>query len=205
MGALIFILSGILSLLFISAFIFIVYYLTPERYVENHKMVVFFVLGVYALINILYFKNIIPPIPLSLKEGDVYHLVEKTPEGNYRTFSEADSWKEKFGLSQELHLHAVEAAYVFSSIFAPTDLDITITHDWQYYDNEENEWLSSSKINFPIKGGRGDGYRGFSKKENIFPGQWRVDIKTERGQVIGRVRFDIKIGAPAENLILKVI
>lgn len=193
MGALIFILSGIASLLFIWTFIFIVYYLTPERYIKSHKILIIVIFGIYTLINILYFKNIIPPIPLSLKEGDVYHSVMRTADGNYRATGEEDSWCEKFGFSQKLHLRAGEPAYVFSSVFAPTDLSIDLTHDWQYFDEEKNEWISASKISFPVKGGRSEGYRGFSKKENVFPGKWRVDIETDRGQVIGRVRFDIEI------------
>lgn len=205
MGALVFILSGIISLIFISLFIFIVFYLTPELYIKSHRLLVVVILGIYALINILYFKNVIPPIPLSLKEGDVYHSVQKSGQGNYLLTGEADSWKEKFGLSQKLHLQPGDPAYVFSSIFAPTDLDTTIVHDWQYFDEKEGKWMSASKINFPIQGGRDEGYRGFSKKENIFPGRWRVDIETERGQVIGRIRFDIEIGASPDGLETKTI
>ena len=32
----------------------------------------------------------------------------------------------------------------------------------------------------------------FIGKENLFEGNWRVDVKTERNQIIGRVRFNIK-------------
>jgi len=201
MGDFIFLLSGLLSILFIWGFIFVVYYLTPERYADNHKFLIVTISLIYISINILYFKNIIPPIPLSLKEGDVYHFVERKPTGNYQVVGEVDSWQEKLGVGQKLHLSPFEPAYVFSSIFAPTDLDTTIVHDWQYFDEEKDEWISVTKIVFPIKGGRAEGYRGFSKKENIYPGLWRVDIKTQRGQVIGRVKFDIEISEtkPALN------
>ncbi|MCF1193471.1 DUF2914 domain-containing protein, partial [Mangrovimonas sp. AS39] len=67
------------------------------------------------------------------------------------------------------------------------------------------KWVSGSKISFPIKGGRNEGYRGFSKKENVFSGKWRVDIETERGQVVGRVRFDIFIVDTAGVLETKII
>lgn len=193
MGAVIFIISGLVSLFVIGVFIFIVYWLTPEKYLESHKIVVVVVLGTYAVLNILYFKNIIPPIPLSLKEGDVYHLIEKKANGTYEVTGERDKLREKFGLSQNLHLRAGDPAYVFSSIFAPTDLDTTITHNWQHFDAAKGEWVSASKISFPITGGRSDGYRGFSMKRNLEAGKWRVDITTSRGQVIGRVRFDILI------------
>ncbi|HEY4493868.1 MAG TPA: DUF2914 domain-containing protein [Candidatus Paceibacterota bacterium] len=192
MGAGTFLLSGLVSLGLISVLIFIIYRFTPERYQGNARFLAVTVLGLYIFINILYFANIIPPIPLSLKAGDVYHSVEKKSSGQYVAVGEVDTWREKFGGVQSVHLRAGEPVYVFSSVFAPTELQIDIVHDWQYL-NLEGKWVSATKITFPIRGGRNEGYRGFSKKENIFPGHWRVDVATTRGQVIGRVRFDIEI------------
>ncbi len=200
MSASIFLLSGLVSLILISIFIFIVYYITPELYRKNEIPLFIIIISIYAIINILYFTNVIPPIPLALKVGDVYHSVEKNPAGNYLVTGEKDSWREKLGLSQKLYLRVGEPAYVFSSVFAPTDLKTDIMHKWQYFFDEEGEWMTVSEVSFPIVGGRSEGYRGFSKKENIFPGSWRVDIKTDRGQVIGRVRFDIVSGSPLEEL-----
>jgi len=201
MGILIFLASGGISLVFISIFIFIIFYLDPGQYKkENNKFIFLIVSGLYVLINLLYFTNIIPPIPLSLKIGDVYYFVQKQFDGNYLTISEKNTWREKFGLSQKIHLAPGEPAYVFSSVFAPTDLGIKIVHDWQNFNEVENKWISLDRIIFSIEGGRGEGYRGFSKKENVFPGKWRVDIKTERGQVIGRVRFDIEVGSRPGDL-----
>jgi len=39
-----------------------------------------------------------------------------------------------------------------------------------------------------IEGAR---YRGYTFKRYAQPGPWRVDVETEEGHVIGRIRFDI--------------
>lgn len=205
MGAMVFLGSGVISLIFISLFVFIVAYFVPQRYKESAKLLILTVLGLYVSINILYFTNIIPPIPLSLKTGDVYHLVERQVDGDYIVRGEKNTWYEKFSLSQKIHIISGEPVYIFSSVFAPTDLDIRIIHDWQFFDENKSDWISLNKIIYPIKGGRNEGYRGFSKKENIFEGKWRVDIETERGQVIGRVRFDIEIVNAPPGLETRII
>lgn len=205
MGALIFLESGIISLALIGLFILGLSKLSPLRFTESKKLLVFTVFALYAFINLLYFTNIIPPIPISLKSGGVYYLVLRKPDGSYLVTGEKDNkWYRKF-TREVVYLREGESAYVFSSVFAPTDLTTKIIHDWQYFDQTQDKWVSVSKIAFNIIGGRGSGYRGFSKKENIFPGKWRVDIKTDRNQVIGRVRFDIKEGEPLSGLETKTL
>ena len=205
MSVAVFLWSGALSLGLVGVFIFVISRFAPHRYKESEKRLIVAILAVYAIINILYFTNIIPPIPLSFKGGDVYHRVERREDGNYLVTGEADVWQEKFNLGQTVHLVAGEPVYVLSSVFAPTDLNIKIVHNWQYLDEEKVRWKSASKISFPIRGGRDEGYRGFSSKANVFPGHWRVDIETDRGQVIGRIRFDIEMVDVVQNLEAEVI
>jgi hypothetical protein len=46
----------------------------------------------------------------------------------------------------------------------------------------------------PVQGGRREGFRTFSRK-TAFPsdsvGRWSVDVTTESGQLIGRLRFRV--------------
>jgi hypothetical protein len=46
----------------------------------------------------------------------------------------------------------------------------------------------------PVQGGRREGFRTFSRK-TAFPadpiGRWTVDVMTESGQLIGRLRFRV--------------
>lgn len=208
MGAIIFLWSGAISLALVGFFILIIARMAPARYRDSRRFLFLVVPTLYIFMNILYFTNIIPPIPLSLKTGDVFHLVEKQSSGNYLTVEEKDTWREKLNLGQTIHLRPGEPVFVFSSVFAPTDLNVKIIHHWQYFDEKKREWVTANKINFPIRGGRDEGYRGFSVKSSIFTGEWRVDVETDRGQVIGRVKFDIEISETApeqESLETKII
>ena len=205
MGALIFVLSGLVSLLFIHLFSKILLKVVPNLYLESKNDLRNAVLSIFIIINILYFTNLIPPIPLALKEVGVYNLVSK--EGDqYVLIGEEERWYEKLNILSAKVARVSDAGslYVFSSVFAPTDLDTTIVHNWQYFDEEKNKWVSATKIPFSIKGGRKHGYRGFSKKGNLFEGKWRVDVETERGQIIGRVRFDVET-RPRNRLLKQIL
>ena len=85
-----------------------------------------------------------------------------------------------------------QPVFVFSSVFSPADLDTEIVHHWQYFDQRTNRWKSAGYIAFPIVGGRDDGFRGYTQKDNLFEGAWRVDVETKRGQLIGRETFRVE-------------
>ena len=194
MGDGVFILSGIASLVIIYLFFKILLKVVPRRFKSSKDSLLKVVFSVFVLISMLYFSNLIPPIPLALKDAGVYHLVERIGL-NYRVVGEEKEWYRSLPLfpPETVHWEAGTPLYVFTPVFAPTDLNTTVVHDWQYFDDETGEWVSSTKTSFSIRGGRDRGYRGFSVKDNIFPGKWRGDVKTERGQIIGRVRFNVEI------------
>jgi len=187
-----FILSGVLSLLVIYLFILGLKKIVPIKYNKSRINLRNSVVSIFILINVLYFSNLIPPIPLSLKDAGVYHNIQRV-NGSYLVTDEDTKWYKEIFKRDTIYLNQKEGAYVFSSVFAPTDLNIKVVHDWQYFDEEKDEWTSTGEISFPILGGRDGGYRGFSKKENVFTGKWGVDIETERDQIIGRVRFNIEV------------
>ena len=144
-----------------------------------------------AAMNALYFSNIIPPIPLSVREAGVYHDVQRS--GNaYILKTETQTWLEKIQPGQTIHIKAGERVYVFTSIFAPAKLQTKIYHRWQYYDEPSSQWVERGRYFFFITGGRDAGYRGFSTKANVPAGKWRVYTETERGQVLGRIKFIVE-------------
>ncbi len=191
MGALIFLLSGFVSLIIIGLLLYGFSRIMPKRAKEKRRVLTASILSIFLAINFLYFTNVIPPIPLSLKDAGVYHYVGHDGKGNYSVRSEEKKWYEFDIVSKEIHLESGAPVYVYSAVFAPTDLNTNILHKWQYYDTNKKEWVTSSKIQFPISGGRDGGYRGYSFKESVFPGKWRVDVTTERGQILGRIPFKI--------------
>ena len=148
----------------------------------------------------MYFTNVIPPLPLSLMSAGVFHNVERTENGMYSVLYEGQAWYETLKWYTAYHHNGGDRVYVYSAIFAPTGLGTKILHHWQYYDTVSGVWKTADKLEFPIYGGRSNGYRGYSFKTNITSGLWRVDVITERGQILGRVKFEVISGAFTKQL-----
>jgi hypothetical protein len=190
-GDSVFIISGVLSIVAIGLFLTLLRLLVPSQmHIKNFLTVSSGVVSIYIIINIFYFTNILPPIPLSLKDMGVYHYVERVQD-LYIVQSEKTTVKNFFQIYDDIHLVAGDPLYVYSAVFAPTDLKTKVIYHWQYYDEKDGEWLTTGTVAFPIVGGRDGGYRGYSKKDNFFPGRWRVTLETERGQIIGQSRFRV--------------
>ncbi len=192
MGDTIFLLSGALSLGAFYVVLCLVRRVAREEVEANRRVLSPLIMMIFIFFNFLYFNNMIPPIPLSLKEVGIYHTVSRTRAGQYLLSYEAPHWYE-FGdtTSSVAHLVSGESAFALSSVYAPAELETDIMHRWEYYDLAEKEWLTVNIIRFPISGGRLDGFRGYSQKENIAAGAWRVSVETARGQVIGRYAFEV--------------
>jgi hypothetical protein len=190
-GPWIFIISGLVSLGIISLFIKSLFYFIKDKFAKSKKLIIVLISGVVVLVNFLYFTNLIPPIPLSLKDGGIYHSIHKNDEGNYEVAYEDYGWKKYFMLYPEFKRLPGSAAYAFSAVFSPKDLNLTIVHEWQHYNETEEKWNTTSAIKLPVLGGRDSGFRTYSVSTNLASGKWRVNVKTEQGQIIGRMRFNI--------------
>lgn len=183
--------SGGLSLLYIGAFLALLFF-TVLRGTDTYHLreVALIIAGIFVSFNILYFLNVIPPVPLSLKDIGIYHSVLKRSDGAYIALYEQKRWWEFWRDTADTYvLSGSRSAFCFSSVFAPTDLTTPVFHKWEYKDPATGEWQVRSRISFPISGGREDGYRGFSVKSALTPGQWRCDVETSQGSLIGRVSF----------------
>lgn len=146
---------------------------------------------VFLTMNVFYFYNLIPPVPLSIRDAGVYHSVAKS--GNdYVVEGEPRTLLQKLTSPNIIHLGPDERAYVYSSIYSPIDLNIDIVHEWKYFDPSVRQWMSMSKVTFHLVGGRQEGYRGYSYKTNMPAGAWRVFVETPGGQVLGRYEFDVE-------------
>lgn len=189
-GHFIFLLSGLASLSVISLYILILSRFIKKDLMESKKTISLLIAGIFAFINFLYFTNIIPPIPLSLKDAGVYHSIQKNQEGNYDVTYENYGWEGYFKLYPEFKEVAGSPVYVYSAIFSPKELNLTISHEWQHYNEAQNRWVTERVISLPVVGGREGGFRTYSARSSLAPGKWRVAIKTEQGQTIGRVRFN---------------
>ena len=204
LGADLFVASGVLSLLVVSMFLLILRKFAREKFKNSHNILMTSLFSTFILMNILYFTNVIPPIPLAIKDAGVYHNVIKNSVGNYEVQSEPTIWQDYFNPYPVFHKKAGETVYVFSSIFSPVNFATNIVHQWQYYDETKKAWVDSGRIVLPITGGRAEGYRLYSSKQAIIAGLWRVKVMTVSGQVLGRVNFRVEDATTSPDLITKV-
>ncbi|OGH67067.1 MAG: hypothetical protein A3B90_00565 [Candidatus Magasanikbacteria bacterium RIFCSPHIGHO2_02_FULL_41_13] len=196
-----FIVSGAASIILISVYLFVLTRLAAS----TKKQSINFILSILVIsifMNALYFFNIVPPIPLALREHLVSHGIVRSA-GGYLLHVEKESWWKKIFIGSTFHKSGEESLSVYTAIFAPKNLNAKIIHDWQWYDTTKKEWVSKDRLSFLLTGGRREGFRGYSTKTTVPAGQWRVYVKTERGQVLGRVSFTVVIAS--ESIILKDI
>jgi hypothetical protein len=190
MGPGIFLLSGFFSLFLIWAFSRLLFRLAPALAASGGWRLRAGVLGIFLLINLFYFTNILPPIPLSLKEGGIYQRVSRNENGLIGVGPKL-SWREWLRFYPAIAPGPGGELAAYSAVFAPTRLTTNIVHHWRRYDEVAGAWISQSRVTFPIVGGRDGGYRGYSTKSQVAPGRWRVDVETPRGQLIGRIKFSV--------------
>lgn len=191
-GNSIFLLSGAASLAFIALFLFILRFFVREPVEHSKKWLIGGIAAIYFILNILYFTNIIPPIPLSLKEGAIAHSVARISNG-WEILVEPKPWYVFFrDYNPVVHWQPGQRVYTYAAVFAPTKIKTEIYHVWFFYDPNLEEWVQKSKVNYEIIGGRDGGYRGYSyNRLGLAPGKWRVDIVNSKGQVLGRLPFKI--------------
>jgi MFS family permease len=195
MGPVIFVGSGLLALLIMYVFFGLVTRIVPNFVLLQKRNVVFIIGCIYLTLNVLYFTNLIPPIPLSLKEVGIYHSVVKYEDGSYELTYEKPKWWEWYRDSDKVFHYSVgENIFCFASVFSPSRLNTSIYHKWEYFDEEAREWKVHGRYAYPILGGRDDGYRGYTQVTAYHEGEWRCTVETERGQVIGRESFTIASG-----------
>ena len=190
-GVSMFLLSGVASLIVLWGFTRLLHHFSREKFKKSGRRIWLSIFSIYALINILYFTNLIPPIPLSLKDAGIYHSVSVDSRGNYLVSEEdREGWGKYFELRQKVHLLSAEPLYAYAAIFSPGALNTQVVHEWQS-ENEFGEWVTASRIPISLAGGRVQGFRTYSTKSSLTPGRWRVNVETPRGQLIGRINFEV--------------
>lgn len=146
----------------------------------------------FVLIGLLvgfYFLNWIPPVPLSLKFGGIYHEVKKAGDRFELSFDK--KWYQVWKRS-DTTFPADEPIYCFTAVFAPVDLNTTVYHHWYFRANDSKPFTHADRIPIKISGGREGGYRAYTFKQRLNPGDWRVDVETEDGRIVGRVSVQVE-------------
>ena len=190
MNTFIFIISGLISLACTLALILFIYTSSPSTRAEiSLTKLISTILAIYIAINGFYYFNLIPSVPLAMETGMVAYDVQKK-NNTYIVTYERDEWY-IFWRTHNINFHrqADESVYVFTSVFAPTDIKKSIFHRWQWYNPETGSWEITEDIGFEVTGGRGRGFRGYTYKNNLTEGKWKVHIITEEELLLGVVDF----------------
>jgi hypothetical protein len=191
MNTWVFMLSGFLSLVFSVLVIFVFYKTklirTRERLLRHGGMI----LGLFLMLQLFYWQNWIPPVPLSLEEAGIYHHVAKRSD-LYEVRYERPKWYQLSKRSDDPFRYCTgDTVFCYVSVFAPTHLQHKIFHQWQRYNKDEGGWQTTDRHGYLLTGGRDGGYRGYTYKKNISSGDWRVNVITENNLILGRIEFEI--------------
>jgi hypothetical protein len=199
MGGLVFFLSGCIALVVMYWFFKLLTRVIPNFINLQRKAIVFVIGLIYVTFNVFYITNVIPPIPLSLKGLGIYHSVIRYEDGRYELKYEKQPWWVPLRKSDStFHYAPGDNIFCYASVFAPTKLAIDIYHRWEYYDETQGKWIDHGRYPYSIKGGRDDGYRGYTLIRSVEEGRWRCTVETERGQALGREAFTVVKGEKGE-------
>lgn len=201
-GPMTMLLCGCISLVLIGIFLLALFFAVFRGTdIAKLREVSLIIVVIFSIFTGLYFLNVIPPVPLAMRQLGIYHSVLKRSDQTYLALYEPAPWYQFWRESApEYMLGSSRSAFCFSSVFAPTDLSAPIYHRWEYRNPSTGEWEARSRVSFPISGGREDGYRGFSVKTSLTPGEWRCNVETSSGSLIGRVSFTAVESAAAPEL-----
>lgn len=190
MNALIFISSGLLSFLITSAIVAVIYHGGIRAARRELIGMAWPPTVIFVALLFFYFQNWMPPVPLALKDGGIYRSVERVGE-NYVVRYRQPAWWQFWKSDERDFAYAPgDTVYCFAAVFAPTDLRESIVHNWQRKD-AEGDWATTDEINYRIRGGRDGGYRGFTSKRNLTAGKWRIEVKTAKGRLLGRIPLEV--------------
>jgi hypothetical protein len=149
------------------------------------------VVSLLGLVVLFYVNHWIPPVPLALREGGVYHEAEREGQTFLLRYEDPPWYRPWQNDDDPFRYTASDTVHCFAAVFAPTALQTTVYHHWQYYDSTRAGWVDTDRIGYEVVGGRRNGYRGVTFKRHVHPGQWRVTVETADRRPIGRIRFDV--------------
>ncbi|HEY5220770.1 MAG TPA: DUF2914 domain-containing protein [Candidatus Paceibacterota bacterium] len=202
----VFLLSGVVALAAIGAFVGILKKFSRERFSGKTKWISSLAIaGIFIAVNVLYFENLIPPLPISLKDAAIYQSLTVNAPGNYTVQAEDQGWFSFFEWSPTIHVQPGETLYAYTAIFSPTAFSANVIHEWQMYDAAKKAWITESRVVLPTAGGGSGGWRTFSLIENPGAGAWRVNVTLPTGQLVGQLRFNIVITTSTPQLVTQDI
>lgn len=122
-------------------------------------------------------RGFLPPMSTQIQNASITTQIDSDSK---KALAPKQSYEAK-----ELEEHGL---YAFTPIKAPHGLNQGIEHIW------EQNGVIRDRIPMTITGGRSEGYRAWSHKQNFPPnpnGDWQVTVKTPQGLVLGKISFEV--------------
>ncbi len=192
---LMFLLSGVLALLLTALVAFGIFGKVLLRAKRAALRLSRAPLVLFGTLVLLYIMNWIPPVPLALKESGIYRSVRRVQnleEFYYEVKYTQPRWWQLLTRDESRFAYTKgDTVYCYASVFAPMDLKSRVVHHWQMK-NKNGDWVTTDEIEYNLRGGRDGGFRGFTRKTTATPGEWRVEVKTKNGRLLGRIPIDIE-------------
>jgi len=188
LGPEIFLASTLLSVLIFLIFLRLLWRISKQRVQETKKGILGGFSATVVVVVTAYFTGLVPPIPLTLQDGAIYHSVERRG-GDYVVTGEIRTpW---WDVSPQVIQHvAGSPLHAYSAVFAPGAFQTSVVHHWEYYNEGKGVWETRARVPYTLSGGRSGGYRGYSTITGVISeGRWRVSVETAKRQVIGRISF----------------
>ncbi len=147
-------------------------------------------LGVQILFSGLYYLGALPPVPLSIEYMGIFHDVERRGD-SFHLYHENPFWRFWHNGDQDFRAREDDRLYGYARVFSPTNFADRIFVRW-LHETAAGEWTTSDLIPIEISGGRREGFRGYTYKENYDFGRWQMRVETDDGRELGRIYFEVQ-------------
>lgn len=189
MGDYVFVTSLVFASIFLYLYGRLVYKIKRGDIIKLHRILII----IPILLLSLYFTNILPAVPLTIREHQIYGS-EILDKAKY-TFENPCKRSLKYlylrcGLSKDTTQTNRVSYYV--EIQAPTDLTANVTHKWEFYNENTKKWESVGNVTYKISGGREKGYRGYSSIEVKKTGLYKVSVVINGKRHLGSKKFYVR-------------
>ncbi len=142
-------------------------------------------LGVVLLLIVLYQLQVIPPVPLVLKENYICKDFSHE-DGIYQCKAEKQNFWRPLGFGEDvIHFQKGEKIYSLNAVFAPTRIKVELEQRWWLRDEKLGRWLPRGVVPLPMVGGRKKGWRTYSYiQATVQTGHWKVETALKDGAVL---------------------
>lgn len=136
---------------------------------------------------VLWMIQIFPPVPLVFKKQ---YLGVDFVKSKYSVMNlhEDAHWSD-----DEIELTQGQRLYFLSSVFAPDGVSADLEHRWFYKQSGSYQLVDAIPLSLK-SGGRENGWRFYSWKQNLQEGDWLIETALKDGAVISQKEFVLTFG-----------